>query len=60
MKTMNLQDLKVKSFTTSLNAEKIDTVKGGGRSAKKTFYQLCTAPSVYNESCDSSQEEICK
>ena len=64
MKKLSLKDLKVSSFTTSLDGSSVHTVKGGGGSAAlccaKTNYQLCTAPTVYNESCDSSPEEICK
>ncbi len=64
MKKLNLKDLKVSSFTTSLDELNAQTVKGGGGSAvlccAKTNYQLCTAPSVYNESCDSTPEEMCK
>ncbi len=59
MKKLSLQDLKVSSFTTSLNKLNVKTVKGGLMAAK-TAYQLCTAPSVYNESCDSTPAEVCK
>ena len=57
MKKLSLDDLKVKSFTTSVNEKTSETLNGGMLYYKTLL--LCAVMSVLIQFCDTVNDPVC-